>query len=376
MTVQTSPRSPHRAKSFARRLRLSLPLLALLVTLLLPACGVFLEIETNPVETPAGENLPAGIEIFFTAPGTPDQPAARAGGLDERLVLAIDAAQQSVDVAAFQFNLVNVAEALIRAQQRGLSVRLVTDSDYLEEQAVFLLNQRGVPVVADERSAFMHNKFVVIDREQVWTGSWNLTENGTYRNNNNLIVLHSRELAANYTAEFEEMFAAGQFGPRSPAVTPYAISRVGGMRVENYFAPEDDVLARLLPFLERARASIYFMAFSFTEDTVRDALIDRQRAGVLVRGVVEARNANGSGSDYPDLVTAGVDVLTDGNPYVMHHKVIIIDEQIVITGSYNFTSSAQKNNDENLLILHSPAVAARYLAEFQRVYQQALDKGE
>ncbi|HMO56365.1 MAG TPA: phospholipase D-like domain-containing protein, partial [Roseiflexaceae bacterium] len=67
----------------------------------------------------------------------------------------------------------------------------------------------------------------------------------------------------------------------------------------------------------------------------------------------------------------GVDVLEDGNCYIMHHKVIIIDDRIVITGSYNFTASAETSNDESLLIIDDPTLAAAYVAEFDRLYAQA-----
>lgn len=62
----------------------------------------------------------------------------------------------------------------------------------------------------------------------------------------------------------------------------------------------------------------------------------------------------------------------DGNCYIMHHKVIIIDGRTVITGSFNFTGSAQTQNDENVLIIEDAGLAARYTEEFERVYQQAL----
>jgi phosphatidylserine/phosphatidylglycerophosphate/cardiolipin synthase-like enzyme len=65
---------------------------------------------------------------------------------------------------------------------------------------------------------------------------------------------------------------------------------------------------------------------------------------------------------------AGVELRFDGNPDRMHHKVIVIDQQTVITGSYNFSRSAETRNDENLVVLHDAEVAASYLEEFERVF--------
>ncbi len=317
------------------------------------------------------ESEPTGeIRVVFTAPVYPDEGMHR-GGLDERLAKAIDAATTSVDVAAFDVDLPAVADALVRAHRRGVNVRLVTDTDYADELGPERLQNAGVPVVLDERDPFMHNKFVVIDGAQVWTGSWNLTDNGTYRNNNNVLVIDSEKLAENYTAEFEEMFVAGEFGTTSPENTPHPRLEIGEVLVETYFESEGNVRERIIELVDDAETSVYFMAFAFTDDDIAQAMVQQHRAGLEVRGVIEARNVNGTGSDVESMRQAGVHVLSDGNPYVMHHKVIIIDEEIVVTGSYNFSASAAKSNDENVLVVHSSEIAAQYMSEFRRVYQKA-----
>jgi phosphatidylserine/phosphatidylglycerophosphate/cardiolipin synthase-like enzyme len=99
-------------------------------------------------------------------------------------------------------------------------------------------------------------------------------------------------------------------------------------------------------------------------------MIAQLKAGLIVQGVFEKQNANGIGADFAKLQAGGVDVLQDGNCYILHHKVIIIDERTVVTGSYNFTSSAERDNDENLVIVDDPAIARAYLEEFERVYAQ------
>ena len=322
---------------------------------------------SKPIETSEA----AGIQIFFTTPRYPDKAAYHQGGMDEKLAAAIDSAQESVDVAVFEIDLVRVADALVRAHQRGLEVRVVTDSDYAEELGPERLLAAQIPVVFDGGEPFMHNKFVVIDERQVWTGSWNLTENGTYRNNNNIVVVDSNLLAENYTAEFNEMFVGGKFGASSPDDTPHLTIDIAGVQVENFFEAEGNVRARILQLVEGAQSSIDVLAFVFTDDDIASAIIARHRAGVPVRIVVETRNVDTDGSDVAAFQKAGIALLTDGNPYMMHHKVIVIDGTVVITGSYNFSRSAADSNDENVLILHSPEIAGQYLEEFERVYQQA-----
>ena len=84
--------------------------------------------------------------------------------------------------------------------------------------------------------------------------------------------------------------------------------------------------------------------------------------------VIEKENAYWKGSEYERLLQAGVDVRLDGNPYTMHHKVGIVDGKIVVTGSYNWTWSAENRNDENIIILMSRSIAENYEKEFQRVW--------
>ena len=323
------------------------------------------------------------IRVYFTSPRYPDDDAYHHDGLDEKLAAVIEQAESSVDVVAYDLDLERVADALIAAHRDGVQVRVVVESDNVDEEAVASLRRAGITIVEDEReSGLMHDKFAVIDGQWVWTGSWNMTKNGTYRNNNNGVLIASPALAENYTVEFEEMFE-GQFGPTSPADTPnpnVTITVETGegeerqerqVEVENYFAPEDEAAAQIISEIEGAQERIRFLAFVFTSDEIADALLARARAGVVVQGVIESRNAGGEYSEYERLRVAVHDVLADGNPYIMHHKVIIIDDATVILGSYNFTASAEEKNDENLLIIHDPEVAALFVAEFGRVYEQA-----
>jgi phosphatidylserine/phosphatidylglycerophosphate/cardiolipin synthase-like enzyme len=141
--------------------------------------------------------------------------------------------------------------------------------------------------------------------------------------------------------------------------------------LEVYFAPEDKVASRLIPVLSAARESVRFMAFSFTSSDIADALIRLARRGVSVEGVVEGRSADAAYGQYDRLKKAGIPVWKDGNPYLLHHKVFIVDGETVVLGSYNFSGNAEKDNDENLLIIHNAEVAQAFLGEYGRVWQQA-----
>jgi phosphatidylserine/phosphatidylglycerophosphate/cardiolipin synthase-like enzyme len=309
--------------------------------------------------------------VYFTDPSSSTASSYR-GGPDESLAAAIDQARISVDVAIYDLNLWSVRDALISAYRRGVDVRVVTDSDNMDEQEVQELKEAGIEVLGDRQEGLMHDKFVIIDRAEVWTGSMNFTTGGGYLDNNNLMRLRSSKLAEDYTHEFEQMFINDQFGANKKPGTPNPTMTVNGSLVEVYFSPEDGTLEHILTTVNAAHESINFLAYSFTSDELAQALIERAKSGVTVSGVFdEDQYHSNAGTEFDTLKNAGIDVRLDGNPRLMHHKVIIIDQEVVITGSYNFSNNAEHNNDENTLIIHNQDIAAQFLKEFQQIFDIA-----
>ena len=289
--------------------------------------------------------------------------------LERRLVTKLATAAVRIDAALYQLSSEPIADALIEAHRRGVSVRLVTESDYMGEPQIKRLQAAGIPVADDAaHDGLMHHKFIVIDERYVWTGSYNTTYNGSYKNNNNVIWIDSLPLAYNFTQEFREMFLAKQFGKSSDPFVQYPqVTLNDGTQISTYFSPENATIPPLLKELESAKQSIHFMAFSFTHDALGQAMLARFESGVDVQGVFEERQVD-IHSEYKSLKAAGVPVIQDKNKGTMHHKVIVIDEETVITGSYNFSKNAEKRNSENLLIIKGNRELARaYLAEFDRI---------
>lgn len=307
------------------------------------------------------------FELYFTNPST----EVNTGGPEDFLVLAIEQARQSVDVAAYSMNLWDMRDALINAFHRGVTVRIVMESDNKSEEVPQELSDAGIPIDGDRREGLMHNKFVIIDRSEVWIGSMNFTINGLYRDNNSLIRIRSVKVADDYEKEFNEMFVDDKFGPDTVAETPNRRVVIDYTPIEIYFSPDDGVAGRILELLNLAHESIYFMAFSFTSDDLAKAIIDRQIAGVEIGGIMDGDQIKiNIGNEYENFRKNYLDVHLDGNSGLMHHKVIVIDQRIVITGSYNFTASAEVNNDENVIIIFDSDIATQYLSEYQRVYTQ------
>ena len=146
----------------------------------------------------------------------------------------------------------------------------------------------------------------------------------------------------------------------------------GGVRVLGVcFSRTMDCSSLIRYWISRANESVHVMVYGFTLDDLSEALIEAGERGVEVRVVIERESAYWSGSEYERLLRAGVDVRLDGNPHTMHHKVVVIDGKIVITGSYNWTWSAENKNDENIVILMDEGLAGSYEKEFQRVWLEA-----
>jgi len=275
-----------------------------------------------------------------------------------------------VDVAVYSMSLRTIRDALIRAHERGVQVRVVMESDNLDGSAPQALIEAGIPVLGDRREGLMHDKFVVIDRSEVWMGSMNFTYSGTYEDNNQLIHIRSVEMAENYTKEFDEMFVDDKFGEEVVHETPNPEIDIDGARMEVFFSPDDGVANRILEILNEAQESIYFMAFSFTTDEFGEAIRAQAENGLAVAGVMEEEQVkSNAGTEYDLFKRSELDVFLDGNEGQMHHKTMIVDGEIVITGSYNFSLSAETRNDENLIVFHNEQIAEFFMKEFQRVYQ-------
>jgi phosphatidylserine/phosphatidylglycerophosphate/cardiolipin synthase-like enzyme len=139
-----------------------------------------------------------------------------------------------------------------------------------------------------------------------------------------------------------------------------------------FFSPDDGVLAKLVPLLEGAQKSIYFLAYSFTSNQLGEIVRQKAAEGLTVAGVMDDEQIRSNqGTEFDPFRQDDLDVRKDGIDGLMHHKVFIIDESIVAFGSYNFSQSAEERNDENLIIVYSPVIAEQFLLEFQRVQDEA-----
>jgi phosphatidylserine/phosphatidylglycerophosphate/cardiolipin synthase-like enzyme len=343
-----------------------LTILMLTAALLIACLPLSIDLESLFVETatPINDTTPnADIDVIFTN---------RNSAVEQAIIGAIEGAEHSIDLAIYNLSNENIGDALLAAARRGVTVRMVMENKNVDGVVAQGLAAGGIPIQEDDRDALMHNKFMLIDGLDVWTGSANFTYNGLSSDHNNLVHIRSSRLAENYITEFEEMFSTNRFGSDSPANTPNPQLSVDGVLLESYFSPDDGVLDHLVALVNEADTSISIMAFSFTSDDLAAAVIQQARNGVSVQIVMDEQQAKSNqGGEYENLLQSGLDVRLDGNSGQMHHKVIIIDGDTVSFGSYNFSNSAERRNDENVIIAHDPELAGAFTAEFDRIYAEA-----
>lgn len=308
--------------------------------------------------------------VFFT------KPHSRSGTVitpQKAVLKIIKSAKKSIYCAVFDFDDPIIAEELIAAKKRNIDVKIVTEKDNMYNEPLKKLVLNEIPVVADNKSGLMHNKFVLVDGIYVWTGSYNLTLNGENRNNNNGILIKSKKLYEIYYLEFSEMFDYKIFSNKKDTDIGFLKNRhyvkENGIAINVFFSPDDNIEKNIIKKIKSSKKSIYFMSFSFTSDGIGEAMIDAYKRGVKLKGIFESRGSGTEYSEYYKMKVEGIDVRKDKNPAYLHHKVIIIDGEWVITGSYNFSKNAQLRNDENCIFIKNSQIASLYIKELETLYK-------
>jgi hypothetical protein len=313
-------------------------------------------------------------EVYFndlatTATGITTDPTE----MENRLLALIDGAQSSIDIALYGLDRQSVVDALISANGRGVTVRVVGDDDAaLEYSAAYQqLVNAGIPPVLDDSGYIQHNKFLVVDSQVVWTGSTNFTDTGFTLNANNSVVITDTVMAGIYTQEFEEMWVDTYFHNDKSDNTTHLLD-YNGTRVKSFFSPTDLVAFEVWGELAGADESIHFAMFYWTDPLLADRAIERMQEGVTVKGVWDQLGMANSGDQAERMCEAGAQIGTEDLPGKVHHKFAVIDvygsDPTVILGSYNWTDSGAYQNDENTLIIHDAALAEAYYQEWERLW--------
>jgi phosphatidylserine/phosphatidylglycerophosphate/cardiolipin synthase-like enzyme len=311
--------------------------------------------------------------------------------MDDTLIAYIDRATESIEFAIYNINnsgLSNVSEALNAAHERGVRIRFIT-CESTSHQGTEDLNSE-IPVLERPEiteGGIMHNKFAVIDAESadaskpvVWSGSTNLTYDQVRTDANNMIFIQDQSLAKAYQIEFEEMWGSTGSSP-NPANAKFGADKtdntpdefvIGGNRVELYFSPSDGTNQQLIDAIEMADDNLNVATMLITRTDLAIAISDENTDGVAVNVLTDYEGSNSETVNDILLEELGPNnfIFDDVVNHILHHKYAVIDnnqpdlDPVVITGSHNWSNSANTRNDENTLIIHNSNIANQYYQNF------------
>ncbi len=340
---------------------------------------------------------------------------SKRAGIDAQLVARvvefIGATQATLDCAIYDLRHPEILAALARvAAKPHVRLRIAFDASGERNGAGLTgdpkpsgthqaiadagLLERATPIHEHGRH-LMHDKFLVRDGREVWVGSANMTVGGLELQDNNCLAIASQPLAARYTATFEELISPNHQHEdsrhaKAQSSPPPAPVNVDGAQITPYFAPAagEGIEQALIGAIRQARR-IRIFAFLLGDPGILEALAPLATNHTFdIRGIYDphgmqdvmrtgghAGHAGKSAHATPDdsrfwfvhdkrFIAAPTHGFAPGREQdFMHNKVMIIDDRMVFTGSYNFSENAE-DNDETLLAIDSPALAEAYTAYF------------
>jgi len=142
-----------------------------------------------------------------------------------------------------------------------------------------------------------------------------------------------------------------------------------------YFSPNGGCTQAIVNEIDRAKSEILVQAYSFTSAPIAKALLSAHKRGIKVIAILDKSNKTARYSSATFLYNSGIPVFIDSAHAIAHNKIIILDRETVITGSFNFTKAAENKNAENVLILKSKALAKEYLKNWEEHKGHSIEYG-
>jgi phosphatidylserine/phosphatidylglycerophosphate/cardiolipin synthase-like enzyme len=141
--------------------------------------------------------------------------------------------------------------------------------------------------------------------------------------------------------------------------------------VQVYFSPHGGATEAVVNALRQATNTVLVQAYSFTSAPIAEALVAAHRRGVKVQVILDHSQRTEKYSEADFLDHSGIPPLIDSQHSIAHSKIMVIDDYLVITGSFNFTKGAEEKNAENLLVINDPVLAKKYLANWEAHQQHS-----
>lgn len=341
------------------------------------------------------------IQAFAGPPelGAPDN-------LENVIVDFIAGANKRLDIAVQELDSEPIAQAILDASWRGVSVRMFMEQDYLASEdppeakskegetkaeakaraqwteyrrpkdlktnrdILSALLRSAVDVRADYNPKIFHQKFIIRDYREsggkkyagqnaaVLTGSTNFTHTGTHKNLNHIVIFHDRRVCHYYSAEFEEI-RSGTFGELNlrHKEKPKTIN-INGVPVRILFAPDDSPELEIIKQMLKCEKRLDFAIFTFSGSSgIDDAMVALRAAKRKISGALDPGQGRQWWAATDWLHQEGIKVYIPRKVPgfgKLHHKFMVVDDAIVIGGSMNYTGPANELNDENIFVMGSP----------------------
>jgi mitochondrial cardiolipin hydrolase len=143
-----------------------------------------------------------------------------------------------------------------------------------------------------------------------------------------------------------------------------------------YFSPGDDCLNHILELIDGCENSLDICVFTISDDRIKNALLNAHVENVAIRVISDNDKLKDEGSDIKELSQRGIAVKIDTTPYHMHHKFMIVDGKTLLTGSYNWTRSAARFNQENVLSMQDANVISSFQEHFDELWEKCVSLDE
>jgi phosphatidylserine/phosphatidylglycerophosphate/cardiolipin synthase-like enzyme len=363
------------------------------------------------------------------------QELGAADNLEQVIVDFLHGARTSLDLAVQELDSEPIAQAILDARWRGVSVNLFLEQDYLrsplrgkppkapapkpgetpaqalkrvqwdEDETDLAANRRilaallrsDVEVKGDFNPQIFHQKFVLRDYRNgratspgnpaLLSGSANFTLTDTHRNLNHVFVFRSSSVCRQYELEIEQL-KLGRFGREIHGDVPKVFD-LGGIPTKVLFAPVHTPELEIMKQMLKGEHEVCFAIFTFAGSSgIDDTMLSLARGGMTITGAVDRGQAAQGWAAPKTMSDPRISLFQPtkaSGVRKLHHKLMVIDERIVVAGSFNYTEPANDYNDENIFVLgsvdqvsHGVAVAAhpvedlaRYMkAEIQRIITQ------
>lgn len=321
--------------------------------------------------------LDLGPIKFYLGPRAVD-PAGDLSQLDDLEQVIVDfiaATEKTLDIAVQELNSLPIARAIVAARQRKVTVRMVSEADYLVDTRAAATPFEGHPTLENEanrqihlallrartwvRTDFnpkiFHQKFMIRDRAAVLTGSANFTDTDTGANLNHIVVIEDVQVAREFIGEFDDI-RQGHFGKHTVNASrrPKEIM-VGNVRVKVCFAPDHGPEMEIMKQIMKARNRVDFAIFTFSGSSGIDDTMLSLHDRIAFRGVFDRTQGGAKWAATDSLAAAGMELYFAGGNRKgirkLHHKLMTIDDSLTILGSFNYTGPANLYNDENIVVL-------------------------